>query len=183
MTRLNVINPEDATGKAKEVYDAVQKKLKAVPNMFRVMANQPAVLEQYLQMGQILSGGSFDGPTREAIALAVAKKNSCDYCASAHSFIAKNTKIDSSEIERNLNGKSSDSRVQAILTLALQIVEKKGFVSDDDLQQARNAGLDDAAIVEVVGNTVLNIFSNYMNHIAQTDIDFPEVLTKKPQTT
>ncbi|MBZ0255619.1 carboxymuconolactone decarboxylase family protein [bacterium] len=181
MTRLNTINPEHANGKAKDLFDAAQKKLGGVPNLLRVMANQPAVLEQYLQSSQVLAGGSFDGPTREAISLAVAGANECDYCASAHSFIAKSIKVDASEVELNLNGESRDSRLQAILTLALQIVEKKGFVSDDDLQQARAAGLDDEAIVEVVGNAALNIFTNYMNHVAQTDIDFPEVSTKKLQ--
>jgi len=33
----------------------------------------------------------------------------------------------------------------------------------------------DEALVEVVAHVALNIFTNYFNHIAGTEIDFPRV--------
>jgi alkylhydroperoxidase family enzyme len=60
-----------------------------------------------------------------------------------------------------------------ILDLALGVVAERGLVVDADLRAARDAGLSEADIVETVGNVVANIFTNYLNNLANTDIDFP----------
>jgi len=64
MSRLPAIQPQAATGKAKELLDAVQAKLKITPNMTRVMANSPAVLEAYLSFSGALRHGALDGGLR-----------------------------------------------------------------------------------------------------------------------
>lgn len=177
MPRVQPIDPKSATGEAAELLGAVQQKLGMVPNLLRTFANQPAVLKSYLSFSEALSGGGFDAPTREAIALAVAGENGCDYCASAHTAISSSLKVDRSEIDSNLAGTSSDPRVAAILTFAKAVVAERGWVSDRDIDAARQAGLSDADIAETVGNVAFNIFTNYFNHVADTDIDFPVVRT------
>ncbi len=175
MSRLNTVNPETATGRAAELLGAVKANMGAVPNLTKVMANQPAVLEAFLGLGDALSKGSFDPKTREAIALTVAGANHCDYCASAHSAISKSLKVDQSEIDLRLKGQSSDTKLEALLTFANAVVSKQGLVSDDDIAAVRAAGHDDGAIAEVTAHVAANIFTNYINHVAQTDIDFPVV--------
>ena len=71
MARLPIVNPENSTGKARDLLDAVQKKLGLVPNSMRVMANSPAVLEAYLSFSGALAGGSLNAKLREQLALAV----------------------------------------------------------------------------------------------------------------
>jgi len=177
MPRIQAIDPKTASGAAAEMLGAVQQKLGMVPNLLRTFANQPAVLQAYLSFSEALAGGAFDGATREAIALAVARENRCDYCASAHSAIAKSLKVDGAEIDRNLAGRSADPRLSAILEFATAVVEKRGLVTDADFAAARQAGLSDAEISEVVGNVAHNLFTNYFNHVAETEIDFPVVRT------
>jgi AhpD family alkylhydroperoxidase len=87
MSRLQAIQSDAATGKAKELLDAVQAKLKITPNMTRVMANSPAVLEAYLGFSGALSHGALDAKLREEIALEVGEQNSCQYCASSRRTI------------------------------------------------------------------------------------------------
>lgn len=177
MSRLNIVNPETATGRAAELLGAVKANMGAVPNLTKVMANQPAVLDAFLGLGDALSKGSFDPKTREAIALTVAGRNQCDYCASAHSAISQSLKVDQAEIDLRLKGQSSDEKLTALLTFANAIVDKRGLVSDQDLDAVRNAGYDDGAIAEVTAHVAANILTNYINHVAQTDIDFPVVKT------
>ncbi len=177
MSRLNLVEPAEAEGKAAELLGAVKSKLGLVPNLTKVMANQPAVLDTYLAIGGALSGGSFDPKTREAIALTVAGANACDYCASAHSAISASLKVDQTEIDSRLTGRSDDPRLNALLTFTTAIVDKRGFVSDDDLNAFRAAGYDDGDVTEVIANVVANIFTNYLNHVAETPIDFPLVKT------
>src|SRR3954470_13315981 len=89
MSRLTQLDPEAATGRAKELLGAVKSKLGLVPNMTRAMANAPAVLDGYLQFSGALNKGSLPAKVREQIALAVSQVNGCDYCLSAHSAIGR----------------------------------------------------------------------------------------------
>ena len=179
MSRLIPVDPATAAGETKVLLDGVQKKLGMTPNIIRTIANAPAALKAYFAINEALTGGRFGTKTREAFALAVAGANACEYCASAHTALSKSLKVDDIEIDRRLNGHSSDPALDAALVFARKIVEKRGFVSDDDIGTVRAAGHDDGAIAEIVANVVANIFTNYVNHIAQTEIDFPRVdLTK-----
>ena len=175
MSRLTQITDDAATPAAAELFSAIKAKIGVVPNLYRVMANEPAVLAANLGLGEALGKGGFDPKTREAIALVTAGANNCDYCASAHTAISKNLKVDDAEIAARLQGQSSDPKIQAILTFAKAVVDARGFVSDADLRAAREAGLTEGEIVETLANVVANIFTNYINHVADTDIDFPVV--------
>ena len=175
MSRITQISDENASPDASNLFNAIKSKVGMVPNLYRVMANEPAVLAAALNFNDTLGEGSFDPKTREAIALTVAGENACDYCASAHSAISRNLKVEDTEIAARLKGKSADPKLNAILGFAAAVVEKRGLVSDDDLSAAKAAGLRQGEIIETVAVVVANILTNYINHVAQTDIDFPEV--------
>jgi len=173
MARITQITDTAASPEAARLFTAIKGKIGMVPNLYRVAANQLKVLAAMLGLNETLSGGSFDARTREAIALAVAGVNACDYCASAHAAISASLKVAPETVEAHLAGKSDDPRTGAILKLATAIVAAKGMVPDADLAAAKVAGLSEADIVETVANVVANIFTNYLNHVADTDIDFP----------
>jgi len=175
MTRIPQVTDQAANPAAAALFDGVRSKIGMVPNVYRVTANQPAALAGLLKLNEELGKGSFNAKSREAIALSVAGASNCDYCASAHSAISKGLKVNSDEITRRLKGKSDDPKMNAVLTFAVAVVDKRGFVADEDVKAAREAGLSDSDIVETVANVVANIFTNYINHIAQTEIDFPTV--------
>jgi len=177
MSRLAPINPENATGKAKDLLDAVKQKLGLVPNMTRVMANAPNVLEAYLQFSGSVGKGTLSGKTREQISLAIGQANDCDYCLAAHSTIGKMVGLSVDQIRDSRHGTSVDSKSDALLHFAKKIVDTHGKVSDEDVATVRSAGFDDGAIAEIVANVALNIFTNYFNHVADTEIDFPKAET------
>jgi AhpD family alkylhydroperoxidase len=89
MARLRAIDPDEATGKTKELFDAIQSKLGVVPNMMRTMGNSPALLEGYLNLSGALAHGALGAKNGELLALAISEKNSCDYCVSAHTYIGE----------------------------------------------------------------------------------------------
>src|SRR5271170_8141611 len=132
MARLNPVQSDHATGKAKELLDAVQAKLKITPNMTRVMANSPAVLQGYLSFSGALAGGVLDPKLRELIALEVGEQNSCQYCVSAHTAIGKMTGLSDAEIDAARDAKSSSAKNAAALQFARQIIAKKGLTSEAD---------------------------------------------------
>ena len=175
MPRIQPVDPAQAEGKQKDLLDAVQKKMGGQPNILRTLAQSPAALESYLSFSAALAGGTLSGKVREQIALAVAGANNCAYCGAAHTAIGKGQGLTDEQATAALAGNAADPKTQAILDFAGAVVEKRGWVEDSDLESARSAGLSDGEIVEVIANVSLNIFTNYFNHAADTEVDFPEV--------
>jgi len=175
MPRIKALNPETTTGKSKELFNAIQGKLGMVPNMMRTMGNSPAVLNGYLALNGALGEGKLGAKLGELIAITVANANSCGYCNAAHSFIGeKLVHIDTNAITDARAGKSDNEKIASALAFARTVVEKRGMVSDADIDVVRNAGYDDAGLAEIVAHVGLNILTNYFNNTALTVIDFPE---------
>jgi uncharacterized peroxidase-related enzyme len=176
MQRLTALAPETTTGKSKELFNAIQSKLGMVPNMMRTMGNSPALLNGYLSLNAALGESSLGGKLGELIALTVANTNRCDYCNAAHSFIGeKLVHIGPEAIADAREGRSADPKIEAALVFARVLIEKKGKVSDADIDTVKNAGYGDAGVAEIIGHVGLNILTNYFNNAAQVVVDFPEV--------
>ena len=177
MSRLNIPQTIDAAPAASQpLLEAVKKQIGSAPNLFRLVANSPAALEGYLGLSGALAKDSLPAATRERIALAVAEINGCDYCLAAHSYMAKNlAKLDAAEIAANRSGGSNDPKADAAVRFAAKVVQQRGKVGDDDVRAVRLAGYDDAQIVEIVQHVALNTWTNYINEVARTEVDFPAV--------
>ena len=170
--------PSIATSPAasQPLLEAVNRQLGSVPNMFRLIGNSPAVLEGYLGMSAALAKGALPAQTRERIALAVAEVNGCGYCLAAHTYLGKNlAKLDDAEIAANRAGTSGDAKADAAVRFAALVTRARGHVDAGAVQAVRAAGYSDAQIVEIVMHVALNTWTNYLNEVAATDIDFPAV--------
>jgi uncharacterized peroxidase-related enzyme len=169
-----------APAASQPLLEGVKKQLGVVPNMFRLISNSPAALESYLGLSGALSKGSLPAATRERIALAVAEINGCNYCLSAHTYLGKNlAKLDDAEITANRNGASNDPKADAAVRFAVKVVREHGHVSEDDVNTVKAAGYDDAQVIEIVLHVALNTWTNYINEVGKTDIDFPVVTARK----
>ena len=167
---------ETAPSEAQPLLHAVKKQLGVAPNLFRLVATSPAALEGYLGMSGALAKGDLPAATRERIALAVAEINRCSYCLSAHTYLGKNVaKLDDAELAANRAGGSHDPKAGAAVRFAAKVTEYRGHVSEEDLKAVKAAGYSDAQIIEIVQHVALNTWTNYINVVAQTDIDFPVV--------
>ncbi len=175
MSRLTTPASIDAApASARSHLEAVHAQIGSVPNLFRLVANSPAALEGYLSMSGALAKGRLPAQTRERIALAVAQINECGYCLSAHGYMGKHlAKLSDAEIVANRHGSSLDPKADAAVRFAAKVVRERGHVSDADVQAVRMAGYDDGQIVEIVQHVALNTWTNYVNSVAQTEIDFP----------
>lgn len=171
---------EAAPVASRPLLEAVKKQLGIAPNLFRLVSNSPAALEGYLSLSGALAKGALPAPTRERIALAVAEINGCSYCLSAHTYLGKNVaKLDDAEITANRNGSSNDPKAEAAVKFAVKVARERGHVSEADLRAVKSAGYDDAQVIEIVLHVALNTWTNYINEVAKTDIDFPVVTTRQ----
>jgi uncharacterized peroxidase-related enzyme len=180
MTRLPTpTSIETSPAAAQPLLEAVKQQLGVVPNLFRLVGTSPAALEGYLGLNGALAKGALEAPTRERIALAVAEANGCDYCLSAHSYLGKNlAKLSDAEIAANRNGGSGDAKANAAVGFAVKLVKARGHVTDADIKAVKDAGYNDAQLIEIVLHVALNTLTNYVNEVAKTEIDFPVVTAK-----
>lgn len=179
MQRILPVELDKVAGKAKEQLEQVAKRFHRIPNIHATMAVAPAVLDAYLALNAALAHASLPAELRERIAITVASANSCDYCLAAHTAGGKGLKIPDAELAAAREGKSVNHKFQVALTFARAVVEELGQVTDADMAAVKAGGWDDAAVLEIVATVSANIFSNYFNHAAATQVDFPAVASAK----
>lgn len=176
MSRLPTIDPQTATGDAKALLERVEKTLGLVPNMTKVMANSPPLLDGYLSLSGALARGRLDAGVRERIAITVAEVNACEYCLSAHTYIGAHVAhVDSDELDAARSGDSRDPHTAAILELAAVAVRGRGEVSDAQVAGFRAAGVTDEEVAETMGHVALNVLTNLFNKVTGVDNDWPVV--------
>lgn len=173
MNRIPTIEPDAASEQVAPLYQAVKQKLGLIPNMVKALGNSAAALQGYLGLSGAIASGRLPAATREKIALLVAEENSCDYCLSAHTALGGMVKIPEEAITAARRGRSDDPREQAILTLAKEILATQGNVPAPVYEAAVQEGVTSEEAAEVVANVAVNLYTNYFNRFAGTEIDFP----------
>jgi len=176
MQRFNLIDPAQAIGRAKELLDRTQAQLGRVPNLYKAMANSGAALDGYLSFRGALVQGKLTPSLREQIALLTAALNTCEYCVSAHAFRAQKLGLLPEELALNQSAVASDPKINAALVFVKALIAKNGAIDDSERAALKTAGWSDEETGEMVAHVALNVFSNYFNHVAQPELDFP--LTK-----
>jgi uncharacterized peroxidase-related enzyme len=179
MSRINLVNHDNANTEQKELYAAITSQLGSVPNFLKVFANSPAALRAFLGLHSIAGEGSLDSKTRERIALALAEKNACQYCVSAHTAIGSKAGLSGAEMEANRAGTSQDAKAAAAVKFARALAEHHGEVTTSELLEVRNSGYNDSDIVEIITHVGMNVLTNILGKASRVEIDFPKVALKQ----
>ena len=175
MSRINLVDPQQATGERRDLMDGVHKQLGVVPNFMRALANSPTTLSGFLELHGRLGHASLDLKTRERLALMTAETNGCQYCVSAHSALGAQAGLSEDEIAAARRGASADAKADAAVKFAKAVLDNGGDVTAGELTAVREAGFSDEQIVEIIGHVAMNIWTNLIGKVGQIDIDFPEV--------
>jgi len=176
MSRLPLKGLENACEQSAPVLQSIKKQLGMVPNFFAGLANHYGSLAGYLAFQESMKQDSRLTPAqRELIALCIGNANGCHYCVSGHTLSAKHAGVSPEEARDAQKGKASNPFDQALLDLALAVLDGRGHVSEELLASVLERGVSEAQVVEVVGLVGLNSFSNWINNVIRPPIDFPEV--------
>lgn len=179
MNRVPLIDLQATTPERAALLEPIHAAFGGVPHMFRAVANSPAALKSMWGSFGALGGGTLGAALGEQIAVAVADRNSCHYCLAAHTALGRKAGLSSEQLRAAQAGESADMRTQAVLRFALQLVDRRGQISEADVQALRTAGFDDEGIVEVVAHVALNLFTNYVNNALAVPVDFPATALRR----
>ena len=174
MPTINPVVFDAALPSQKKLLEGIKAKMGKVPNIYATIVHSTSTLEAMMGYNAGLKKGVLTPREIEAIALAIAEKNGCDYCLAAHTVMGKMAGLSADEIILSRKGGGSDAKTDTLVKLAVEINETKGRPSHKVIDAFRKAGYSDAALVEVVAWVTFNIFTNYINHVADTEIDFPK---------
>lgn len=182
MFRITPVQPEQATGAVKTSFDAAKAAFGVVPNGIKVLGASPSALRGYLRFAGALASGSLSKAEREQLAVLTAQRNECGYCLSAHTLAGRAAGLSEGELLASRRGDASDPRTAALLQFAGAVIDDRGAVPDSALAAAREGGLTDGELLEVVAEIALNTFTNYANRLADPEYDIPAVsLMLRPQ--
>ena len=181
MSRIPLIAPNDVTGERQQLLTQIHGAFGATPAMFRAVANSTAALKSMWGSFGALGAGTIAARLGEQIAVAVAERNSCNYCLAAHTLLGRKAGASADEMSAAQRGESDDPQTAAALRFALQLVEARGHVAAGDLQALRDAGFSDEQAVEIVAHVALNLFTNYVNLTFDVPVDFPSVRLNRQQ--
>ncbi len=174
MARIPVHTVDSAPEGSRDTLKQLEGKYGKVLNIHGAMAHAPAVLETYAAIQQVLQDrGALDARTREAIALAVANVDRCEYCQAAHTLAGKAAGLTEAETVAVRRGDLDDLKLATLVTLVREQAGNVGHVQDATWQAALDAGWSDADLAETSAVVALNLFTNYFNHLVGTELDLP----------
>jgi AhpD family alkylhydroperoxidase len=156
-----------------QVYERFRKTMGFVPNLYAVIGYSPNALNSYMQFTAEQARGTFHAKDREAIFLIVSEINGCHYCLASHTVSAiKNgwTAEETLEIRR---GSLSELKWQTIYEVIKSIINNKGQISDQLLEQFFGLGYLEAALMDLLALVMVMSFTNYAYRMTEIPIDFP----------
>ncbi|MFD0932216.1 carboxymuconolactone decarboxylase family protein [Psychroflexus salinarum] len=164
----------EAKQPAKEILEATKEKMGAVPNMFRMMANNPSLLIAYTKADETFRNDSgFTPQEQEIILLSIAIYNGCSYCVAAHSFLAiKEGNVGRDVLEAiRAQEELPDQKLNALSKFATSVAQERGYPTNEATKALKDAGYRDEHIAGVLTGVGMKTMSNYINHIAETEVD------------
>jgi uncharacterized peroxidase-related enzyme len=177
MTRLHTITPDQATGHAAELFAGIKKAAGKVPNAYAVIgANSPAALQAALDLDGVLRKSSLSAKQIEIVKLAVSATVGCDYCLAAHTMMGKYAGLSGDGMAAIRAGSATDdAAADALARFARQLVSTSGTVPAEEVAAVKAAGYSDAQIVDTLLAIASITFTNLVNRVNDTVIDFPAV--------
>lgn len=171
---LRLLDHAASQGPQKDILDHAQKLVGFVPNMYRGMANAPAVLSTYLHgYGLFRKEAGFSAAEQEVVFLAVSAVNGCGYCTAAHSMIAeKKSGVPADVLEAIRTGKSiPDARLAALYKFTQAMVRTQGMPDAATVAAFLAAGFDEVKVLYVILGIAVKTLSNFSNHVFATPVD------------
>jgi uncharacterized peroxidase-related enzyme len=175
VSRITIPARDDAPAESQEMLNAIAKQLRFVPNLFRTASISPSALTGLLNFRTAIFG-ALDTKTLTRIALAVSQINECQYCLSLHTYLGMNySGLSPAEMALNRQGTSGNAKAKTLVAFVQSVMCGRGKVRDEELQSMREAKYSDAQIIEIVTASVYYLFTNLINNVFDTTVDFPKV--------
>jgi uncharacterized peroxidase-related enzyme len=161
-----------APEKSKPALEQLQQAFGVVPNIVGAIANSPKLINSLVGLfGQVHSPGLTEAEN-QIVLLTDAVTNSCTYTVAFHTALALQQGISSDEtnaIRERRNPR--DKRYAALSTLAKTLIEKRGHLSQQELDAFLAAGFTREQVLEVIAIVAASTITNYAGTLANPPLE------------
>ncbi len=172
MTSFPVPTRADVSPANQNLFDALQKGLGMVPNLYATLAHNETALGDYLSLQNRKS--TLSAKQREVVNLVVSQVNSCPYCLSAHTALGKmNGFTDEQILEIRTGSASFDDKLDALVRFVRTTTELRGHPAPEAVEAVLAAGYTKANVVDIVITIGDKVITNFLHGVTQVPIDFP----------
>ena len=172
MTIYQVQTLETAPEKSREAMLRLKNSAGMIPNLAAMMSTSPTLIDAFVTLREICSAGTLDAREREALGLANAVENGCEWCVAFHSFVALKLGIDEETVRRlRSGGDPDDARLRALTSLTRQLIRNRGKLDRADLDAFVAAGFGKDQALEVVAGLAVSIMANYAGNFVHPELD------------
>ncbi len=157
---------------ARNALATTKKNFGMIPNLERVMASAPALLEGYATLWDLFDTTTLTPIERQVVYLTANFENECNYCVPWHSALAKRAGMNKDDINALRSGaRMSDNKLEALRSFSRTLITNRGKAAAADLQAFFDAGYSDVQALEVVLGVAVKLMSNYTTSIVGTPLD------------
>ena len=172
MKPYKIYSAETAAPPTDKLLYAVEDMIGFIPNVFAVLAESETSLRAFIQLNQQLGESSFDATEREIIQTAASVENQCGYCVAGHTAFADMQEVDSKVIDAvRSNQAIKQSKLESLNQFTRRMVNSKGSISNQQLNDFFDAGYTPANALEVILGICVKTFSNYAGNMIGIPLD------------
>ena len=159
---------------SKSALEQLQQAFGVIPNVAAAIANSPKLINSLVGVFQQVHSSSLTEQEIQIVLLTDAVANSCTYAVAFHTALALQQGVSSEETgairEKRV---PTDKRFAALSILAKTLIEKRGHLSDQELDSFIAAGFTKEQILEVIAIVAASTITNYAGTIANPPLEDP----------
>lgn len=177
MSRIPLIPQDQLSSASAELFAQVKKAVGKLPNAYATIGGySPSALAVLLGADAALGKGALARSEIEAIRLAVSELNGCDYCVAAHTMVGKMVGLQPEAMRQIRDGDATgQDKLDALIRFVRAVQTTRGTVPADELAAVTTAGYSPTQVIEALLVISMITFTNLVNRVNDTDIDFPRV--------
>ena len=167
MARVALLDPDQATGRVREVFEKVKSYYGLVPGFQRALAYLPEITDAFWTLSlATLREGRIPGELKRVFFAVTAYEGGCEYCTAANMIALLGKQWSSEECVEVLQGKPSprlSDKENAAVNFARLVGRGPAAVTDEMVEELRAVGWTDAEIVEIVASVALMRYCGTVN--------------------
>jgi uncharacterized peroxidase-related enzyme len=175
LIKLTLLETADLSPRQSELLARGRKAAQGMlPNMYRAMAHNPALLDTYLYGYEALrKEAGFTPAELEVIFLVISYENACDYCVAAHSLVADTlSRVPRMVTDAIRDGEEiPDPKLRVLTEVTRQVLLLRGRPEPATVKKLLDAGYDEKHLLGIVLAIGIKTLSNYTNHLFDTPLD------------
>ena len=166
MANVSYVTTDDAAEKIRHLFENMEKKVGAVPNIFRAMAHNPEMLEAFLSLNGALAKTALESKLRELAYIKTSELNHCAYCLHYHRNYGRKAGLSERQVQETADSETSDvydDLERDVLRYAEEVT--RHIEVSDALLERLHQKLSDREIVELAMTVGI---ANFTNRVTET---------------